>query len=158
MTSRYAGNPSSAASSRSSKKLTQPTPRPSARAASHRLATASTLEKSAVWGWTWRPRVCRPPRVRSQVTTMLTGVSRIDSIFSRSKARARAPGSPAADSSRYRAGRVGDNNEVPGLGEAPRRRLMGGREHPPEHVGGHWIGPEALPDVPAVGDHPVHRL
>ena len=35
---------SSPASSRSSKKLTQPTPRPSARAASHRFATASTLE------------------------------------------------------------------------------------------------------------------
>ena len=35
---------------------------------------------------------------------------------------------------------------------------MGRREHPPEQVGGHRIGPEALPDVPAFGDHPVHRL
>jgi hypothetical protein len=106
MTSRCAGRPSSAASSRSSKKLTQPTPRPSARAASHRLATASTLEKSAVCGWVARPSVCRPPRVRSHVTTTLTGVSRIDSILSWSNARARAAGRAAAKSSRCRAARA----------------------------------------------------
>ncbi len=102
MTSTCAGSPSSAASSRSSKKLTQPTPRPSARAASHKFATASTLEKSAVRGWVARPSVCRPPRVRSQLTAMLTGVSRMDSIFSRSNARARAPGRSAANASRCR--------------------------------------------------------
>ena len=42
--------------------------------------------------------MCRPPLVLSQLTTMLTGVSRIDSIFSRSNARARAPGSSSANS------------------------------------------------------------
>ena len=55
-------------------------------------------------------------------------------------------------------GPVGDHDEVPGLGETHRRCLVGGREQPAEHVGGHRVGPEAPPDVPALRDHPVHGL
>jgi hypothetical protein len=66
------------------------------------LPTASTLENVAVCGWLWRPSVWRPPRVGSHVTAMLTGVSRIDSTFSRPNARERAAGSPAAYASRLR--------------------------------------------------------
>ena len=50
-TCRYSGRPSAAASSRSSKKLTQPTPRPSARAASQKFCTAHAVEYAATWGW-----------------------------------------------------------------------------------------------------------
>ncbi|WP_265694033.1 5,6-dimethylbenzimidazole synthase, partial [Streptomyces griseolus] len=37
---------------------TQPTPSPSARAASHRFSTASAEEYGAICGWVCRPRVC----------------------------------------------------------------------------------------------------
>ena len=79
---------------------------PSARAASQKFCTAHAVEYAATCGWAWRPSTWRPPRVESQVTTMLTGVSRIASTLSSRKARARGPGSPAANTSCCRRARA----------------------------------------------------
>ena len=155
------------ASSRSSKKLTQPTPRPSARAASQRFCTAHAVEYDATCGWACRPSTWRPPRVGSQVTTTLSGVSRIASTFRSLKARARAPGSPAANTScwwraracaRSRTVPVAEHDEVPRLAQPHAGRLMRGGQHPGQHVVGDRVGEEAVADVAAPGDHLVQRI
>lgn len=53
-----------------------------ARAASQRFWTAQTVEYRSICGLWVRPRTTAPPRVRSQVTQMLSGALRMPSSFS----------------------------------------------------------------------------
>ena len=77
-----AGMPSAFCSSGWLKMLTQPTPRPSARAASHRFCTAHTLLYKSIVLMCVRPTTTGPVRSRSQVMHRLIGDSTMPSSFS----------------------------------------------------------------------------
>ena len=145
--------------------LTQPTPTPSALAASQRFCTAQTVLYRSISGWAVRPRTTGPCRDRSQVMQRFRGDSQIPSSLSDRYASPRSPSNRPAASALDRSkaalirrpdlGRP-DHQEVPGLHEPDRRGVVGRHQQPAEHVVGDRVGQEVAA-VPPLEDRPVDR-
>lgn len=167
MTSRCSGRPRARTISRSSKKLTQPTPRPSARAASQRFSTASAAEYGAICGWV------SPAEGVAAAAGQVGGdddVHRgvedgLDLQFLEllRPALGQRLGVRLALALRefvhVPAGLGGtDDHEIPRLRVPDRRRGVRRLQHAEQHVVRDRVAAEAVADVPALAHHLQHGL
>ena len=154
--------PAAAASRCGSNRETQPMPRPSARAASHRFWIAHDTDARSICGSVRRPKTCRS-RSSPSATTKSSAQSRMPSTLSARNSSARSPracgGARAlfvdegVNASPQQV--VGDPDEAPRLHQADTGRGVRCLQQARQHVVGYHTARHEPAHVAAFGDHPV---
>ena len=160
------GTPTRPSRSACSNRVTQPTPSPSARAASQRFSMAHAHDHRSASGKVARPSTPPAGVRRSQATTTPRGASRIPSSWRSSNRRAasgsisaawRSRCSSAIRAARSRVASSRDDDEPPGLAVPDGRGDVRGVEHPADDLRVDRVG--AVPaDVAPGSEDVVERL